>query len=83
MLTRGIDGIIPHVQEAMGCFTTEARRMINLGTLVGSFALVAVLSVGVACAQELPSPSETSDRARLVALYNATDGSKWANNTNC
>ena len=61
---------------------TAVRPMTKLGTLVGSFALVAVLSIGVACAQELPSPTESSDRARLVALYNATDGSNWANNTN-
>ena len=82
MLTGGTDGIIPHVQEAMECFMTAVRPMIKLGSLVGSFALVAVLSVGLACAQELPSPAESSDRATLVALYNATDGSNWANNTN-
>jgi hypothetical protein len=58
------------------------RPMMKLGTLVGGVALVAALSIGVACAQELPSLTESSDRARLVALYNATDGSNWANNTN-
>ena len=82
MLTRGIDGIIPHVQAAMGCFMTAVLPMVKLKALVGSFALVAVLSVGVACAQENPSPAGSSDRATLMALHNATDGSNWANNTN-
>ena len=61
---------------------TEMPPMIKLGILVGCSALVAVLSIGVACAQELPSPTEWSDRATLVELYNTTDGSNWVNNTN-
>ena len=35
---------------------------------------------GTTC--ETPPPLPTSDRAVLVALYNATDGPNWKNNTN-
>ena len=61
---------------------TAVLPMVKLRALAGSFALVAVLLVGVACAQELPSAAGSSDRATLMALYDATDGSNWANNTN-
>ena len=59
------------------------RPMMKLGTLVGQFRASSL------CFQlELPAlrnfrpQLKPSDRARLVALYNATDGSNWANNTN-
>ena len=45
---------------------------------VAAMALGSLAGTGLAPAQTNPS----TDRAALVALYNATDGDNWANNTN-
>ncbi len=46
--------------------------------VVAAMALGSAAGTGLAQAQTNPS----TDRAALVALYNATDGPNWANNTN-
>ena len=61
---------------------TERGRYISgfLVTVmvVAAMALGSAAGTGLAQAQTNPS----TDRAALVALYNATDGPNWANNTN-
>ena len=61
---------------------TETARYIA-GFLVAAMAVAAMALgslAGTGLAQAQTNPS--TDRAALVALYNATDGDNWANNTN-
>ena len=61
---------------------TETARYIA-GFLVAVMAVAAMAlgsAAGTGLAQAQTNPS--TDRAALVALYNATDGDNWANNTN-
>ena len=58
------------------------NKKLARGIPAGLLSIVlAVTTVGAAPAPA-PSVLHAGDRAALVALYNATDGSNWVNNTN-
>jgi len=48
----------------------------------GALALAGIVGVLFASRETASAQTVATDRAALVALYNATDGANWANNTN-
>ena len=71
--------------EAFGARSGEAKYnavmdMDGSGAIDISDFLVFAAEFGTTC--EKTSPEVLSDRAALVALYNATDGANWVNNEN-
>ena len=64
------------------------RRFAFPMAIVSALVLLGGLTAGLVLASDPPPPDEAvtqtpaSDRAALVALYNATDGPNWRNNTN-
>ena len=53
-------------------------RLLVAAMAVAAMTLASVAGTGLAQAQT----NTSTDRAALVALYNATDGDNWGNNTN-
>ena len=64
------------------------RRFAVSMAIVSALVLLGGLMAGLVLASDPPPPDEAvtqtpaADRAALVALYNATDGPNWRNNTN-
>ena len=67
-----------------------AERILRKSALWGVLAATALALLVVSCtgedetpqATDMPTPRELTDRDALVALYEATDGPNWENNTN-
>ena len=59
------------------------RRMVWLAGLAAAIALCVLLTApGGTVGAAATAQQDSTDRAALVALYNATDGDNWTNNTN-
>ena len=66
---------VPRGRTAMA---KSIARLLVAAMAVAAMTLASVAGTGLAQAQT----NTSTDRAALVALYNATDGDNWGNNTN-
>ena len=58
------------------------HRFVKATPLVLTVVLLVSISIGVSVPTATAQQADSGDRAVLVALYNATGGANWTNNTN-
>ena len=85
-VTSNSDWLTPGVTEGNGNATLSVTVAPNESNIHGRSALLTIAttvggkSVEVNIAQQAATPSPASDRAALIAIYNASDGANWAKN---